>query len=474
MSQFDYFVVFAEMRTGSNFLETNINAFDGLTCHGEAFNPHFISYPNREETLGVTLAERNADPFRLIQRVKEADGLNGFRFFNDHDPRILDTCLSDPRCAKVILTRNPVESYVSWKIAKATGQWKLTNVKHAKSGAISFDAAEFETHLQALQAFQVYLLNALQKSGQTAFYVAYEDLQDVEIMNGLARFLGSDARLDELDRSLKKQNPAPMSEKVRNFDQMESALARLDRFNLNRTPNFEPRRGPVVPSYVAAAHSPLLYLPIRSGPEDAVRTWMADLDEVAPDILLTGFTQKTLRQWKRERVGHRSFTVVRHPVVRAHDAFCRKILFTGEGSYPEIRKTIRQQFQIDLPDGDPAADYGRAQHRAAFLGFLRFVKANLAGQTSIRVDPHWTSQAVVLQGFSDFALPDMVLREDRLEEDLAILAAQIGKAAMPAVAGDTDAYRERLAEIYDAEVEEAVRDIYQRDYMSFGFGAYAA
>ena len=34
MSRFDYFVVFAEMRTGSNFLEANINAFDGLTCHG--------------------------------------------------------------------------------------------------------------------------------------------------------------------------------------------------------------------------------------------------------------------------------------------------------------------------------------------------------------------------------------------------------------------------------------------------------
>ncbi|MDX1782140.1 MAG: nodulation protein NodH, partial [Thalassovita sp.] len=44
--RFDYFVVFAEMRTGSNFLETNLNAFPGLTCYGEAFNPHFIGYPN--------------------------------------------------------------------------------------------------------------------------------------------------------------------------------------------------------------------------------------------------------------------------------------------------------------------------------------------------------------------------------------------------------------------------------------------
>jgi LPS sulfotransferase NodH len=30
MTEFDYFVVFAEMRTGSNFLEANINAMEGL------------------------------------------------------------------------------------------------------------------------------------------------------------------------------------------------------------------------------------------------------------------------------------------------------------------------------------------------------------------------------------------------------------------------------------------------------------
>ncbi|MEL7089565.1 MAG: nodulation protein NodH, partial [Planctomycetota bacterium] len=54
MARFDYFVVFAEMRTGSNFLETNLNAFDGLACHGEAFNPHFLGYPDREQLLGLT------------------------------------------------------------------------------------------------------------------------------------------------------------------------------------------------------------------------------------------------------------------------------------------------------------------------------------------------------------------------------------------------------------------------------------
>ena len=245
MSQpFDYFVVFAEMRTGSNFLETNLNAFDGVTCHGEAFNPHFIGYPNKTEILGVTQAMRDADPLRLVTTIRdETPGIGGFRFFHDHDPRVLDAVLGDPRCAKIILTRNPAESYVSWKIAQATGQWKLTDARRRKDSRIAFDRDEFEAHLGALQEFQVTLLNAMQITGQTAFYLDYEDLQSVEVMNGLARWLGVSAQLDSLDQSLKKQNPEPMAEKVTNFDAMGEALARLDRFNLSRTPNFEPRRG---------------------------------------------------------------------------------------------------------------------------------------------------------------------------------------------------------------------------------------
>ena len=67
---FDYFVVFAEMRTGSNFLESNLNAFDGIECHGEAFNPHFIGYPKTTELLGLTQAERDEEPARLIGAIK--------------------------------------------------------------------------------------------------------------------------------------------------------------------------------------------------------------------------------------------------------------------------------------------------------------------------------------------------------------------------------------------------------------------
>lgn len=472
-NKFDYFVVLAEMRTGSNFLEANLNAFDGLTCYGEAFNPGFIGYPNSEDILGVTREQRESNPDQLIDRIRgQQDVLGGFRYFHDHDPRVLDRILSDPKCAKIILTRNPAESYVSWKIAQSTGQWKLTNMKRRKDGTAMYSAAEFESHLSVLQQFQIRVLNALQVTGQTGFYIDYEDLQDLNVINGLGRWLGADQTIEALDSKLKKQNPQPLSAKVENFAEMEASLAALDRFNLTRTPNFEPRRGAAVPGYVAAPVSPLLYMPMPSGPEAQVVQWLADLDGTDLDAVQDGFSQKTLRQWREGHAGHRSFTVLRHPVARVHHAFCQRILNDGPGNFSRIRKSLRQIYKLPLPKSGVPEGYDAAAHREAFLVFLNFVKDNLTGQTSIRVDPNWASQTEILAGFATVASPDFVLREEELPGMLRVLGHLVGKdAAIHPAAQDAPV---PLSAIYDDEIEEKVRAIYKRDYLNFGFGNWDA
>ncbi len=472
MGEFQSFVIFADMRTGSNFLEANLNKFDGVTCHGEAFNPHFIGYPNQDAILDITREDRESDPFKLLSRIAQEPGLNGFRYFRDHDPRVLDHLIEDRSCAKIILTRNPVDSFVSLQIARATGQWKLTNVKNSKTQQVPFDADAFETHLAQLQAFQVKLLNLLQVSGQTAFYVAYEDLQNVDVMNGLAAYLGVEARAKSLNKKLKKQNPEPMSTKVSNFDVVEKTLARLDRFNLSRTPNFEPRRGPMIPSFAAAPESPLLFMPLRTGPNGAVRKWLAGLDKQAPANLHEGFTQKALREWLKDHPGYRSFTVIRHPVARAHTAFCERILATGEGSFPEIRATLQRVHEIDLPESELEPGYTAEAHKAAFLGFLGFLKNNLNAQTAVRVDGSWASQIALLQGISEFLVPHMIVREGDMRNSLALLASQVGKSQMPKIPDETDPLAGRLAEIYDDTIEAAAREAYVRDYEAFGFTAW--
>ncbi|MCB1329417.1 MAG: nodulation protein NodH, partial [Maritimibacter sp.] len=119
--RFDSFVILAEMRTGSNFLESNLDLFPGLKTYGEAFNPYFMVRPGTEDLFGITLAARNADPVVLFERMKaETDGLPGFRFFHDHDRRIFERVIDDPACAKVVLSRNFVDAYVSRAIARET------------------------------------------------------------------------------------------------------------------------------------------------------------------------------------------------------------------------------------------------------------------------------------------------------------------------------------------------------------------
>ena len=468
---FDYFVIFAGMRTGSNFLEANINAFPGLSCYGEAFNPGFVCYPDGKERFGMTLSLREKDPLQLIREMRRnTTGLAGFRFFQDHDPRVLAHCLADVRCAKIILTRNPLESYVSWKIAQATGQWKLTDAKHKKSAKVTFDANEFITRLQMAEAFEKELQQGLQVTGQTAFHIDYEDIGDVRVINGLARFLGQTDKLKTVSGAVKKQNPNALSDKVENPQEMQQALAGLDFFGLSRLPSFEPKRGPFVPSYIATVNAPLIYLPIEIGMTTALQAWLSALDGTSAESLSTQFNQKMLRQWKRRHPGHRSFTVVRHPVARAHAVFCNKILGAGPGTFPKIRDTLRRIYKLKIPANMGADSYDCRQHRRVFLEFLSFLKSNLAGQTSIRVDAAWASQTEILQGFSQFSLPDMVLRAEQLQSGLVQLADQVAREAPPLPEEEELPYR--LADIYDEEVEAAVRDVYQRDYMMFGYKAW--
>ncbi|MCC1491290.1 nodulation protein NodH [Cognatishimia sp. F0-27] len=469
---FDCFVILGAMRTGSNFLEANLNRYEGIACHGEAFNPHFVGHPKTADLLGIDKATRDDDPLQLLNALRAGGPacLRGFRYFHDHDPRILRPLLDAPQIAKIILTRNPLDSYLSQKIARTTGQWMLTRVTRRKSALAHFDAQEFEAYLAAIQRFYRGVQTGLQHRGQVAFHIAHEDLADVSVLNGLVRWLGKDATRDSLDRSVKRQNPQPAVAKVSNPGDMRTALARLDPFALSTVPNLEPRRGPVVPSYLAGARTPLLYMPIRSGPEAAVTRWLAQLDGQPAAALRGGFTQQTLRAWKAQHPEHRSFTVIRHPLARAHRVFCDKILSTGPGRYARIRKMLIQSFDVPLPETMDGSDCDIDRHRDAFAGFLRFLKANLSEQTAVRVDAHWMSQAQCLQGMAEFALPDMIVRESEMAGYLPALALQVGHVDPCDPIAEQSGDSVPLSAIYDPQLEALARETYARDYLMFGFG----
>ncbi|MEO0990707.1 MAG: nodulation protein NodH, partial [Pseudomonadota bacterium] len=184
---FEYFVVFAEMRTGSNMFQEALNSFPGITCYGELFNPHFVEGPVRKSSFDISLADRDADPLGLLGNMRSGaqDTLPGFRFFHDHDPRVFEHCVADPTCAKIVLTRAPLDAYISLKIAQATGQWRLSDISDRKDAKAHFDAGEYAVFLEDRSNFAARLEAGLQVNGQAAFRLTYGDLGDVSKLNGV-------------------------------------------------------------------------------------------------------------------------------------------------------------------------------------------------------------------------------------------------------------------------------------------------
>lgn len=479
---FHSFVILGAMRTGSNFLESSLNEIDGITSYGEVFNPEFIGRKNARQLLGTDLAAREADPLALLRRMRErTEGLPGFRFFQGHDRRVFEAVLDDPACAKIVLSRDPLDSFVSLGIAAQTDQWLLRDEASRRSARVHFDGADFAAYLERLQQFHGEIRRRLQVSGQSAFLLRYPDLADAAVLNGLAAWLGVAGRLERPSGRLRRQNPGTLAERVENAEAIAPAIARLDLLDSGAEPALEPARRPAVTSYVAAPAAPLLFLPVQGGPVARVEAWLAALDGAArgraPEALLRGFNRKTLRAWRAARPGHLSFSVIRHPLARAHAAFCTRIVSTGPGSFGRIRAYLCRVHGLDLPETMPQAvpdgSYTQDRHRAAFLGFLGFLKANLAGQTAIRVDGAWAGQEATIQGFSAFHPPDMILREERLAEGLGYLATQVGRKMAPLAAAEAE-QPFALAEICDPALEAACREVYGRDYAAFGYGDWMA
>ncbi|MCC5986784.1 MAG: nodulation protein NodH [Pararhodobacter sp.] len=463
MARFDYFVILGEMRTGSNLLQEHLNTFEGISCHGELFNPVFINAPRNTTYLGFTFERRMVEPFALLDALRAQPGLNGFRLFYDHDARIRAHVLADPACAKIVLNRNPLQSYVSRKIAAATDQWKLMNVARRRQARVTFDAGEFERYLHRLQATQREIQRALQTGGQSGFYIHYDDLNDVSVLNGLAAWLGVQAQIETPSQRLKKQNPEPLEEKLLNPQDLAPGLARIDRFDLGRTPDFAPRMRPQPGAAIAGARTPLLFMPMRGAPEGAVAHWLAALDGVGRDALQTGFNHERLARWKGANPGWRSFTVLRHPLRRAHAAFLSRVL---DGGARPVRRHLEAHFDVSLPE--PGARPEPAEHRALFLAFLRFAGASLAGQTAMQPWPIWTSQAALIEAMAETGGPDHILREETLAQELTALAALYGHQQPPPLAPAPE--DEMLLAICDVEIEQAAQAAWRRDYARFGFG----
>ncbi|MFN7003679.1 MAG: nodulation protein NodH, partial [Roseinatronobacter sp.] len=345
------------------------------------------------------------------------------------------------------------------------------DVKNRRVEKVVFDPVEFENHVRKLQAFQLRVQSALQQSGQTAFYLDYEDLQSLDVINGLAAWLGVAERIETYPRKLKRQNPEPPEDKLVNPQAIEAGISRLDRFHLSRSPSFEPRQPALLWAYHACRSVPLVYAPLPGCVERPILDWMAAIDGAGARDLLSDFSAKDWRAWQRVHPTRVAFTVLRHPLARAHQVFVGQIAL---GSRENVRTYIERVHGIAVPtDAASLAAMKPRAHRQMFLGFLQFVHANLNGQTALPVRPVWASQTRLIEGITTQCPLHLLLHENRLPEDLPRIGRDLGRD-LPPFAPEWPKSPIMLESIYDAEIEAAGRKAYAIDYERLGYADWRA
>jgi len=477
---FRYYVLLADMRTGSNLFEDVISQFDDFVCLGELFNPKFVGGPKAPSMPDLTVEARDADPVAIIEQAidKYPDQLMGFRHFSNHDPLITKHCLNDPTCAKIVLTRNPMDSFVSLQIAQQTSQWQLRNLHVRKDARVTFDIDTFQKYLEAQRVNRQSIKEAIQETGQTAFHIAYEDMARVETFNGVAKFLGSDQQLTDVQSKTKRQNPDGLREKLTNYDEMREQVRRLNIFESDIEAYVEPAKTRGSVAVHAGRTIPIMYLPIRQGPNDPTVQWMQSL-EADGNQPQTKMSEAEVQNWLGAHSDRSVLTVLEHPVERAYRAFNRRIVFLPSDKSIWLRRILREQFGLDFPSwGDgvkPQAQhlehhsYTSALHKENFLKFLGFLKGNLSGQTVTPVFSEWSHQYSQVESYQRFTVPNFIVRPQDKDTMFSTIQKLHGLKAKRPLLKVLEKELVPLNTIYCDKIEQATRDAYHQDYVKFGF-----
>jgi len=229
----DYFVVLAAMRTGSNLLQSNLNQYRDILCLGELFNRSFvgINIPGKSNkpVAGYArddVARRNRDEVAFFDKVyAETSGkVFGFRMFTGQNDRLLEIILQNKHCRKVLLKRNPLDSFISLQIANKSDRWLSRKPDRLQDVQVRFSMKRFRQYLEQNDRFYSFCEVVLEETGQAAFEIHYDQLKDLDELNRLARFLGSQIQKKKLKEKIFKQTMPGLAQKVVNYDAMIESL----------------------------------------------------------------------------------------------------------------------------------------------------------------------------------------------------------------------------------------------------------
>jgi hypothetical protein len=232
-------VIYGSMRTGSNYLVSLLNQLPGIVCHGEAFNPAFVEiHEDYRQKLGLKRSDHSARDAHLwsfyhaILQPPPGGLICGFKLFARHSPPVMKATLGNPNLLKILLTRDPLSTFISLCQAEASGVWmirdvdtdRLTTQRRKSDAPIEFNGPRFMRFAAKMEAFHRRVETAARSSQSRLMILDYTALNGQGTLVNLASFLGTTVGSITEEKLLKKQNLSSVRDKVINLEEMIAFL----------------------------------------------------------------------------------------------------------------------------------------------------------------------------------------------------------------------------------------------------------
>ena len=164
---------------------------------------------------------------------------------------------------------------------------------------------------------------------------------------------------------------------------------------LRRIPNFEPRKGPAVPSFIGAEAGRADLHAGQGGPTEAITGWLRQMGPVAADFTAEQPAAMEARPYRPSQLYR-----------PAPPAFAGMDGVSGAADRQERRIAAvdaRHPSRFLAEDAALAGSGRRPRRPRCSRSFWTFLRRNLNGQTSLPDLSGWASQAELLAGFPALA-----------------------------------------------------------------------
>ncbi|WP_250163499.1 hypothetical protein [Psychrobacter sp. WY6] len=193
------FIVFCFARTGSYRLIDVLNHQDDVIAYGEIFKPNsfevsqdILEQINYEKSNFLKRDKAPIHFYKKLARLHE-DKKFGFKIFPNHNDRVLKYLAKHEDIIKIFLVRNPVQTYISEKVARASDQWVVKEGFKRRNSEVTvkFDVESFSQHLRYRIAWYSYIKSLSTLSGSKIHTIDYFDSLDDDYLNNFFNSIGT-------------------------------------------------------------------------------------------------------------------------------------------------------------------------------------------------------------------------------------------------------------------------------------------